>query len=179
MSVLMADNTAPDVVWTTCYIGLGSNLSNALGTPTEHLQRAVNAFTAHPHIQNVVASSLYQSVPMGPQDQPDFINAAIRLETTLSPLALLDYCQLLEQQAARVRERHWGERSLDVDILLYGDKRIDEPRLTVPHSGLSERNFVLLPLSELGATVLVDGQPLSDHPLANDWQGIKRLDGAE
>jgi len=170
------NNTAVASVWTTCYLGLGSNLSNAMGTPTEHVQRAIQALTAHPHIQNVVASSLYQSVPMGPQDQPDFINAAVRLETTLSPIALLDYCQLLEQQAARVRERHWGERSLDVDILLYGAEQINEARLTVPHSGLHERNFVLLPLKELGAVADIEGQALNMHPLANDWQGIKRLE---
>ncbi|GAA0323260.1 2-amino-4-hydroxy-6-hydroxymethyldihydropteridine diphosphokinase [Psychrobacter aestuarii] len=173
----MTHTTTPvaEAPWVTAYIGLGSNLSNALGTPTEHIQRAVVAFAAHPHIRAVVASSLYQSVPMGPQDQPDFINAALRLETTLSPLTLLDYCQLLEQQAARVRERRWGERSLDVDILLYAEQQIDEPRLTVPHCGLHERNFVLLPLTELGAQALIDGKPLADHPLANDWQGIKRL----
>ena len=178
MSATTSKHTASDSVWTICYIGLGSNLSNAMGTPTEHVQRAVQALAAHPHIQNVAASSLYQSVPMGPQDQPDFINAAVRIETTLSPIALLDYCQLLEQQAARVRERRWGERSLDVDILLYGDAQINEPRLTVPHSGLHERNFVLLPLKELGAVAQIEGQALSAHPLANDWQGIKRLEQA-
>lgn len=102
-------------------------------------------------------------------DQPDFVNAVLSAKTTLSPVALLDFCQSLEQSAGRVRLRHWGERSLDVDILLYGDVCIDSERLTMPHKGLFERNFVLIPLLELNPDVMVNAQKLSNLPQSQDY----------
>lgn len=161
--------------WRTCYLGLGSNLANELGLPTEHLQQAVDRLSHHDHIRNVRVSSFYASAPMGPQDQPDFINAVVELETYLSPVALLDVCQALEQSAKRARLRHWGERSLDVDLLLYGQENIAEPRLTVPHSGLGERNFVLIPLQELAPDIVISGQPINRYAQASDWIGLKIL----
>lgn len=161
--------------WRTCYLGLGSNLANELGSPTEHIQQAVDRLSHHDHICNVRVSSFYASAPMGPQDQPDFINAVVELETYLSPVALLDVCQALEQSAKRARMRHWGERSLDVDLLLYGQENIAEPRLTVPHSGLGERNFVLIPLQELAPDIVIAGQPINCYAQASDWTGLKIL----
>lgn len=158
--------------WVRCYIGLGANLANALGSPREHIARAIAAFEQSADFDQVAVSSLYQSRAYGVTDQPDFINAVLRAHTTLTPLALLDFCQSLEQAAGRVRVRHWGERSLDVDVLLYADKVINEPRLTVPHVELTLRNFVVIPLLELDNAITVNGQRLAELPAAQDWQGL-------
>ncbi|WP_299331230.1 2-amino-4-hydroxy-6-hydroxymethyldihydropteridine diphosphokinase [uncultured Psychrobacter sp.] len=162
--------------WITCYLGLGSNLANELGSPIEHLQQALLSLEQHQDIRELRVSSYYASAPMGPQDQPDFINAVVEIETTLAPLALLALCQQLEKQAQRERVRRWGERSLDVDILLYGQQQIDEPALIVPHAGLHERNFMLVPLRELAPELMINGQPLSAHPLSADWSGLKLIE---
>ncbi|MGX9080354.1 2-amino-4-hydroxy-6-hydroxymethyldihydropteridine diphosphokinase, partial [Klebsiella pneumoniae] len=96
------------------------------------------------------ASQLYGSRPMGPADQPDYVNAVVRLTTRLAPLALLDQLQSIELEQGRVRkEERWGPRSLDLDLLLYGAECIQSERLTVPHYGMKEREFVLLPLAEI------------------------------
>lgn len=159
----------------SCYIGLGSNMSNALGTPNEHIARAVHAFWISHHFGELCVSSLYRSKAFGVTDQPDFINAVLQAKTDLTPMQLLDFCQSLEQAAGRVRLRRWGERSLDVDVLLYGDEVIDNDRLTVPHAGLFERNFVLIPLLELQADLCVGGQRLNQLAVAQDWTGLERL----
>lgn len=161
--------------WITCYIGLGSNLSNELGSPVEHLQQAITAMQEHEEIRAVRVSSFYASAPMGPQDQPDFVNAVAEFETLLPPLDLLSYCQQLEERAKRARIRRWGERSLDVDILLYGAAQITEPQLTVPHAGLFERNFVLLPLRELAPALIIASKSIDDYPPSKDWTGLKLL----
>lgn len=159
----------------TCYIGLGGNISNELGTPSDHIANAFSAFANHTAFTGVRLSSLYRSKAYGVTDQPDFINAALVAKTSLSPIELLDFCQSLEQGAGRVRLRHWGERSLDVDVLLYGDERIDSERLTVPHRELLLRNFVLIPLLELQPDLCVFGQMLADLPAAKDHTGIEKL----
>lgn len=161
--------------WITCYVGLGSNLSNELGSPTEHLQQALRSMREHEQVRDVTVSSLYASVPMGPQDQPDFVNAVAGLETTLSAFELLSFCQQLETQAMRARLRRWGERSLDVDILLYGDEQVNEQQLTIPHVGLAERNFVLIPLRELAPALMIAGKPISEYVQSADWTGLRLL----
>ena len=161
--------------WVTCYVGLGSNLVNELGSPVEHLQQALAVMREHEQIRAVQVSSFYASAPMGPQDQPDFINAVVSFETTLMPFGLLAFCQQLEAQAKRARIRHWGERSLDVDILLYGQVQMTEPQLTIPHAGLFERNFVLIPLRELAPEVTIAGRSIDDYPQSKDWTGLKLL----
>lgn len=161
--------------WLTCYLGLGSNLANELGSPVEHIQHALDDLRQHDNIKDLHVSSFYASAPMGPQDQPDFVNAVVGFDTNLAPLVLLALCQQLEQQAQRARLRHWGERSLDVDILLYGAEAIAEPKLTVPHAGLTERNFVLLPLRELAPEILIAGKPISAYPQSSDWAGLKLM----
>ena len=161
--------------WITCYVGLGSNLSNELGSPIEHLQQAIVAMRDHEQIRAIRVSSFYASAPMGPQDQPDFINAVAGFETTMTPVELLAFCQQLEQQALRARIRHWGERSLDVDILLYGEAQIAEPQLTIPHAGLLERNFVLIPLRELAPDIIISGQPINNYLSSSDWTGLTLL----
>lgn len=161
--------------WTRCFIGLGGNIANELGTPDEHINNAINAFKQSSCFDNVVVSSLYTSRAFGVTDQPDFINAVLKADTDLPPLALLDFCQSLEKTAKRVRLRHWGERSLDVDVLLYGDKTIKNERLTVPHKGLMQRNFVLIPMLEVEDDLVVNGQKLSDLTDSQNWEGLDKL----
>lgn len=172
----MRDHHHTDSVsWVTCYVGLGSNLANELGSPIEHLQYAFAKLQAHEHIRAVRVSSFYASAPMGPQDQPDFVNAVAGFETTLTPFELLRFCQQLEEQAKRARIRRWGERSLDVDILLYGEIHLTDPQLTIPHAGLIERNFVLIPLRQLAPDIIIAGKSIDDYPQSKDWTGLKRL----
>tara|TARA_B100000795_G_scaffold245724_1_gene210987 strand:- start:433 stop:915 length:483 start_codon:yes stop_codon:yes gene_type:complete len=127
------------------YIGLGSNLDNPIG----HVKQALEDLKQLPQSQLLLASKLYLSKPVGPQDQDNFVNAVALIITELEPLALLDELQTIEQQHQRVRERHWGPRTLDLDLLLFGDQSIQHPRLTVPHAQLSRRDFVVGPLLEL------------------------------
>jgi len=138
------------------YIALGSNLER----PEQQLKKAIIALQSLPESCLLKVSSLYGSSPMGPQDQPDYINAVVKIETALEPLALLDQLQALEAAFGRVKGERWGARVLDLDLLLYGDQVIDYPRLQVPHIGISERAFVLLPLSELVDELLIPKQGL-------------------
>ncbi len=140
------------------YIGLGSNLDD----PAHQVRRAAEALGKLPLTERLGLSRLYASRPVGPQDQPDFINAVARLRTHLSPLALLDQLQALEQRHRRVRQRHWGPRTLDLDLLLYGNQRIDVARLSVPHPEMCRRAFVLIPLAELSpGLALPDGRAVA------------------
>lgn len=177
MTSLIPSTASTEHSWTKCYLGLGSNLANELGSPAQHLRQAIATLTQQQTIRGVQVSSFYTSAPMGPQDQPDFINAVVGFETTLAPLELLDWCQQLELGAKRARLRHWGERSLDVDVLLYGQAQIHEPRLIVPHAGLIERNFVLVPLREIAPELIIAGIPISHYLPSDDWTGLIRLEG--
>lgn len=142
------------------YIGLGSNLSE----PITQVQTAIEQIKkiAQSHVINV--SSLYLSKPMGPQDQDDYINAVLALETKLTPLELLDALQSIENKAGRVRkENRWGARILDLDIILFGNQIINTERLIVPHYGMKEREFVLLPLAEICADLILPSQNAADR----------------
>ncbi|MGP9764495.1 2-amino-4-hydroxy-6-hydroxymethyldihydropteridine diphosphokinase [Halomonas sp. AOP13-D3-9] len=156
------------------YIGLGSNLES----PIEQIREALNELARLPLSRLVAASSLYASRPVGPQDQPDFINAVAALETQLSPLALLDQLQALEQQHRRRRHRHWGPRTLDLDLLLYANDTIDTPRLRLPHPQMTARAFVLLPLAEIAPSLDLLQQPLSTWLEQVENQGLERLPNA-
>ena len=138
------------------YIGLGSNLSE----PIEQVKNAVNEIRNIAQSQVTAVSSLYLSKPMGPQDQDDYINAVLALETSLSAIELLNALQAIENEAGRVRkENRWGARILDLDIILFGDEVINSERLTIPHYGMAEREFVLLPLVEIAPSLLLpDGK---------------------
>lgn len=142
------------------YIGLGSNLDN----PEQQIRNAIIELTELTGIQVQCCSSLYRSAPMGPQDQPDYVNAVACVETDLLPEALLDQLQALEQAHKRIRTLPWGPRTLDLDLLLYGDEIIDNERLQVPHPGLPERNFVLYPLAEITGDTII--------PWAGSLQGL-------
>jgi len=148
-----------------CFIGLGSNLEQ----PQEQVQQACKALGELPDSHLVAVSSLYRSAPVGPQDQPDFINAVAILDTCLAPEALLDQLQQQEQQQGRVRHRHWGERTIDLDILLYGNQTLNTERLIIPHAELHKRSFVVIPLLELAPElVLPGGLPLQQYPSSHD-----------
>ena len=131
------------------HVGLGSNLEDT----RRQIGRAFDALAALPGSVLVARSSLYRSAPMGPADQPDYLNAVAVLDTRLSPLTLLDASQEIERAQRRVRGRRWGPRTLDLDLLLYGNRQIDLPRLQVPHPGMHQRCFVLLPLWEVAGDI--------------------------
>jgi len=157
----------------TAYIGLGSNLSDPR-------VQVINAAKELDNISasNVIAlSALYLSKPMGPQDQDDYINAVVALETSLSALELLDALQGIENSAGRVRkDNRWGARILDCDILLYGNESIENERLTVPHYGMKVREFVLLPLAEIAPSLhLPDGSLVSLLASKISSNGIVKL----
>ncbi|MDD0823977.1 2-amino-4-hydroxy-6-hydroxymethyldihydropteridine diphosphokinase [Mannheimia sp. AT1] len=141
----------------TVYIALGSNLNN----PLEQLKQAVENLKKF--AINLEVSSFYGSKPVGPQDQPDYVNAVAKFKTELSPIELLDKLQAIENQQGRVRLRRWGERTLDLDIILYGNEQINSERLTVPHIEMRNREFVIVPLYELSPDlVLPTGEHLVD-----------------
>lgn len=140
------------------YISLGSNL----GDSQEILKEAIEKLQS---LGQVRVSKLYQSPPMGPQDQPNYFNAVAELVTELEPLALLDELQRFENESGRVRLRRWGERTLDLDLLLYGQENIQNERLTVPHVGILERDFVVIPLLDLDPTIQIAGQSLANLEL--------------
>ena len=137
------------------YIGLGSNLGDSRQILAEAVQKLAT-------LGQVKTSNLYQSPPMGPQDQPNYLNAVVQLNTDLAALSLLDRLQAFEQDAGRVRLRHWGERTLDLDLLIYGNEQIQNERLTVPHVGVLQRDFVLIPLLDIDPEMQVHGHRLKD-----------------
>ncbi|GAW85310.1 2-amino-4-hydroxy-6-hydroxymethyldihydropteridine diphosphokinase [Bathymodiolus platifrons methanotrophic gill symbiont] len=136
------------------YIGLGSNLS----TPEVQINAARQAVKDLSGVLEHAFSSLYRSPPMGPQDQPDYVNAVMAINTDLSAIALLRCLQQIELDQGRERkDERWGPRTLDLDILLYGQQTIDQPDLCVPHYGMAKRAFVLYPLAEIAPEIEVPG----------------------
>jgi 2-amino-4-hydroxy-6-hydroxymethyldihydropteridine diphosphokinase len=153
------------------YIGLGSNLQQ----PLLQIQQALDELAELPDTKLLRSSPFYRSRAIGPE-QPDFINAAAVLETALSPIALLDELQKIEQAHQRKREIYWGPRTLDLDLLLYDQQLIDLPRLKVPHPFLTQRAFVLLPLLDLDKNLaLPNGNKLQDCVAQCQDQKIERL----
>ncbi|WP_425669016.1 2-amino-4-hydroxy-6-hydroxymethyldihydropteridine diphosphokinase [Vibrio owensii] len=154
----------------TAYIAVGSNLAD----PVSQAKQAIEALKTLPNSEFVQASSLYSSAPMGPQNQPDYINAVVAIKTNLTPLELLDCTQAIEQEQGRVRkDERWGPRTLDLDIILYGNEVIDSERLTVPHYGMREREFVLYPLAEIAPSLqLPDGTEVSSLLAQVDRNGL-------
>ncbi len=159
------------------YIGLGSNLKS----PAEQLLLARAEIKALPGVEESAFSSLYASVPMGPQDQPDYINAAMSIKTVLSPLDLLHALQNIESAHGRIRgDQRWGARTLDLDLLLYNDLQISTTELTVPHPGIAERAFVLYPLQECEPNLVISGKGnLVDLINQCPATGIRRLSDYE
>jgi 2-amino-4-hydroxy-6-hydroxymethyldihydropteridine diphosphokinase len=136
------------------FVGLGSNLER----PVRQVRSALRELDGVPGTRLIRHSPLYRSAPLGPQDQPDYINAVAMLSTSLEAHGLLDALQALEQRHGRVRGGRWGPRTLDLDLLLFGDRRIDTPRLSVPHPQMHRRAFVLVPLHDLAPDLDLPGQ---------------------
>ncbi|VYU26127.1 2-amino-4-hydroxy-6-hydroxymethyldihydropteridine diphosphokinase [Metakosakonia massiliensis] len=145
---------------TLCYIAIGSNLAS----PLQQVEAALHALGEIPDSRIVAVSAFYRTPPLGPQDQPDYLNAAVALETALSPEALLDNTQRIELQQGRVRKaERWGPRTLDLDIMLFGDATLATPRLTVPHYDMKNRGFMLWPLFEIAPELrFPDGETLRE-----------------
>lgn len=162
------------------YIGLGSNLSGnhngQLLSPQAQLEQAVLSLSAHHQIDALGQSSFYQTAAIGPGQQPDYINAVVQLQTSLKPIALLDFLQSIEYQQGRERTIRWGARTLDLDILLYDQLTENSRRLILPHPRMHERSFVLAPLAELAPQLTLAGGKNIAELLANcSMQGIVKL----
>ncbi|MFT2089665.1 2-amino-4-hydroxy-6-hydroxymethyldihydropteridine diphosphokinase [Paraglaciecola sp. 2405UD69-4] len=155
------------------YIGLGSNLAE----PLRQLQSAVTALKGLPDSRLLQVSSFYGSQPMGPQEQPDYVNSVALIETMLLPEVLLDHTQSIENDQGRQRTgERWGPRTLDVDILLYGQQIISTERLVVPHYGMQQREFVLYPMFEISPDlVLPDGKALKDIVALVPKNGLRKI----
>jgi 2-amino-4-hydroxy-6-hydroxymethyldihydropteridine diphosphokinase len=140
--------------WFPAYVALGSNLDD----PPAQVERAFTALAGLRGSRLVARSSLYRSLPFGPVAQPDFINAVAGMLTTLDAAAMLAELKALEERLGRERPVvRWGPRRIDLDLLVHGTTRIDEPQLQVPHPGLAERAFVLAPLAEVAPDLDVPG----------------------
>jgi 2-amino-4-hydroxy-6-hydroxymethyldihydropteridine diphosphokinase len=151
-------------------LGLGANLGDAAAS----LRRAV-ALLQEAGLAFEAVSSLYATKPWGVTDQPDFVNACALARTTLDPLPLLDLIKATEQVMGRRETRRWGPRVIDIDLLFYDDLRWRDERLTLPHPGVLERAFVLLPLVEIAPDLALEGTRLSSVAAAADARGITRL----
>ena len=177
------------------YIGLGSNIGcsedaaqpqfSATHLRAEQLRLALAVLAQHAGIDVLATSSFYVSSPVGPHEQPDYVNAVACLQTELAAEALLDVLQAIEakQGRDRMQEQRWGPRTLDLDILLYKNQLIETPRLSVPHVELTRRAFVLYPLAEIAAEVLVPGHGLCSEVIQKfektadaSQQRLQRLD---
>lgn len=153
---------------------LGSNQ----GDRREHLVDAVRMLRSTPDLQVVAVSPVYETVAVGgPADNPDFLNAVVVAETTQSAEAMLARAEAIEEAGGRIREEHWGPRTLDVDIIVYGTGTVDQPGLTVPHPRSHERAFVLVPWADIDPDADIPGRgPVRDLLAGLDTTGVQRLE---
>ena len=149
---------------TEAFIGIGSNLDD----PGAQVRRAIAALGQMPGTRLLAQSSLYRSAPLGQVQQPDFINAVAKIETDLDVTTLFRELQAIENRLGRIRIERWGPRVIDLDLLVFGDRVIDEPDLQVPHPGMADRNFVLLPLREIAPDLDIPGLGTVADIAAND-----------
>lgn len=157
---------------TVAYIAIGSNLAS----PLEQVNAALKALGDIPESRILAVSSFYRTSPLGPQDQPDYLNAAVALKTTLAPEELLNHTQRIELQQGRVRKaERWGPRTLDLDIMLFGNEVINTERLTVPHYDMKNRGFMLWPLFEIAPElVFPDGTILENLLRKNKFHELNK-----
>lgn len=149
------------------YLALGSNL----GDRVDYLRRAIEALSRSPHVRVTAISSVYETKPVGLLDQPDYLNMVMQIETTLSPQNLLAETQQIERTLYRRRDIRWGPRTLDIDILIYGEVVVKLPQLTIPHPRMHERAFVLMPLNDLAPDLQVPNSGLSVSQLMEQVSG--------
>ena len=156
------------------YVGLGANI----GEPRRQLQTALDELGALPQTRVTASSGFYRSAPLGCSDQPDFLNAVAELQTGLSSEALLEGLQKIELRHGRTRSVRNAPRTLDLDLLLYGEESIASTRLTLPHPRMHERAFVLKPLAEIAPEIAIPGKGRARDllPACKD-QSVERIDG--
>jgi 2-amino-4-hydroxy-6-hydroxymethyldihydropteridine diphosphokinase len=150
-------------------LGLGGNI----GDPPAAMAQALNAFATHEHCRLLAVSHLYSTPPWGKVDQADFFNCCATIETSLAAEALLDLCLEIERGMKRVRNERWGPRTIDIDVLTYGEAIITTERVEIPHPRMTERAFVLMPLADIAPDLVVNGKPISEWLNAADKTGIK------
>ena len=153
------------------YVALGSNLGDRAG----YLAEGRRALAALPDTELVAASEIEETAPLGPPDQPRYLNQMVALRTTLEPAVLLDRLHEIERVNGRVRDVRWGPRTLDLDLIAYDGVAIDTPELTLPHPRLFERAFVLVPLAEIAPDRRIAGRRAKDALTQLSADGIERL----
>jgi len=136
------------------FLGIGSNL----GDRRAHLADALRQLGADPTVRIAQGSSVYETKPVGKTDQPDFLNMVVKINTTLPPFALLTTCLAIEARLGRERRERWGPRTIDLDVLIYGGKKLNDERLVLPHPRMHERSFVMVPLAEIAPHAVVRGR---------------------
>lgn len=159
--------------WRAAYVAIGSNL----GHPRDRVAEACVHLGSLAQTRLEARSRLYRTRPMGPQDQPEFVNAAAGLVTRMSPHEILKALLKIEHRMGRIRERRWGPRVIDLDLVWMVGKTVDDPDLTLPHPGVSMRNFVLYPLSDIAPTLDIPGHGrVLDLKLGLGGDGISLLE---
>jgi len=153
------------------YIGLGSNIADR----ELNLNQAIRNLKLHPEIKVLRSSSIYETEPVGFVDQAAFLNRVIQVETQLTAMQLFTYMLEVEQRLGRVRDKRWGPRTLDLDLLLFGQLSLNLPELIIPHPRMVERAFVLIPLAEImDKTTVIAGISLAEHlQFLNGKEGVK------
>ena len=154
------------------YLSLGSNMGNKF----EYIDKAVECISRNSNINITKQSSYYETEPWGKTDQESFINICLEMETDLSPVQLLDEMQKIEASNGRTREVHWGPRTIDIDILLYGELKIKNEILTIPHMRMTERLFVLIPLREINKDIVINYKKIDEYLNEIEDQGVKKVE---
>lgn len=167
-------STKPDPSGISSLIGLGGNVGDVVGA----MQRAINAIEVRQDCKIVAVSKIYRTPPWGIKDQDWFYNACAEVQTSLRPEALLDLLLTIELAQGRVRDQRWGPRTLDLDIIAYGDATIETERLTVPHPRMHERAFVILPLLDICPDRFIGGRSVRAYAADMDRSGINVTDEA-
>ena len=150
-------------------LGLGGNI----GDPPAAMAQALDALSSHESCRLIAVSQLYRTPPWGKLDQADFFNCCALIETALGPESLLDLCLDIERGMKRVRNERWGPRTIDIDVLTYGEATIDTARVEIPHPRMTERAFVLMPLADIVPQMVVEGRAVSDWLQDADKDGIR------
>lgn len=163
---MKVDNTSTEV-----FLGLGGNI----GDPIKAMSEALSALEARHDTEVLSVSSVYQTPPWGPIAQDDFLNAVAHCKTSLAPQALLDACLQTEETLKRVRRVRWGPRTIDIDVLIYGDREIETETLTVPHPRMLERAFVMVPFSEIAPDFMLQQKSALEWSKALDQSDITQM----
>lgn len=153
------------------YLSLGSNM----GEKKEYIDEALRKISHHPDIEVLQTSSYYETEPVGYLDQDTFINIVTEIKTTLGPHELLSYCNLIEEELHRKRVIRWGPRTIDIDILIFGEYQSQEEKLTIPHPRMTERAFVMVPLYEIARDITIKGTQIKDIISKLSKEGIKKV----